>query len=483
MINLALKRIQAMQSYQPPLDGRAAYAGVLLDFNERTTDQAGRQRYPEYGNLAEDIGRYVGVARDHILVTNGSDQALDLVFRAFADVGDKVAVPEPSFAMFTQCARVQGNRIVPFSYQRYVKLRVICNPNNPTGSLTSLSAIESMAAAQPKTILLIDEAYAEFSGVSAIPLIEQYPNIIVTRTFSKAFGLAAVRIGYIVAAAQYIAELQKIRGPYDMNSAGVQAVRRALLQVDDMNAYVNEVMCVAKPLTELFFRRNGIPYLESQANFILFTPPNAKAVTATLEQHGYRLRPQHKPGIAGSIRVSIGTVLQMRGFINAYQQHVLKRPVKKLALLDRDGTLLHEPVGTEQIDNLKDVRILDDVIPALQKLVAAQYILVMVTNQDGLGTARFPQDRFDACQDYFINLLAKAGIHFEEVLICPHLQNEGCNCRKPKTALADELFSDYAIDYAQSFMCGDRATDKQFAQALGLTFYSQLSQTYVSQNR
>lgn len=474
MKNLTLKRIQQMSSYNPPLDGRAAYRGVLLDFNECTISTTGLQRYPEYGDLAEQVGSYVNVPDSSILVTNGSDQGIDIIFRAFVEVGDRVVLPEPSFAMFKQCADIQGASIL-HQIEPNTRLIVICNPNNPTGSLTSLLAIEQLANTNPNTIILIDEAYAEFSGVTAIPFIERYPNIIVTRTFSKAFGLASVRMGYIVANSVYIQELKKIMGPYDLNSAGVMAVRTALADTTYVTTYVQEVMQQAKPLVELFFRKNGITYYPSQANFVLFKPDQAEQVAERLEKNGYRLRPQRHPSIAGTLRVSIGTVQQMRQFINVYQQVILQRQPQRFALLDRDGTLVHEPEATEQLDDVKAVRLLPGVIPTLQRLQTKGYLLVMVSNQDGLGTAAFPQAKFDACQQLITQLCKNAGITFEQVLLCPHLPAEDCACRKPKTGLIDELWCDYAVDYAASFMSGDRATDRQLADALGVTFYQSLN--------
>ncbi|MBI4407442.1 MAG: histidinol-phosphatase [Candidatus Kerfeldbacteria bacterium] len=474
MKNLVLKRIQQMCSYNPPLDGRAAYRGVLLDFNERTIATTGLQRYPEYGDLAEQVGNYVQVPGSSILVTNGSDQGIDLIFRAFVEVGDGVVLPEPSFAMFKQCADIQGACIVR-QIKPNTKLIVICNPNNPTGALTPLLTIEALAKTNPNTIILIDEAYAEFSGVTAIPLMTQYPNIIVTRTFSKAFGLASVRMGYIVANSTYIQELKKIMGPYDLNSAGVTAVRVALADTSYVTSYVQEVMQQAKPLVELFFRKNSIEYYPSQANFVLFKPDQAEHVAQRLEQAGYRLRLQRHPSIAGTLRVSIGTVPQMRRFINVYQQVILQRQPQRIALFDRDGTLVYEPESTKQLDDVKDVRLLPGVIPALQGLQAQGYLLVMVSNQDGLGTVAFPQVKFAACQELIIQHCKAAGVTFAEVLICPHLPTADCTCRKPKTGLIDALFCDYAVDYVATFLCGDRPTDRQCADALGITFYPSLT--------
>ena len=168
MKNLALQRIKEMKSYNPPLSGRRAFSGILLDFNERTLSPSLKvqksiqqllksnklQLYPEYGDLEGKLACYVGVNKDQIMITNGSDQAIDLIFRTFTDAGDSVIIPTPSFAMFSQSAQIVGNKILRPLYPKQnlsfpleevvgmindsVKLIVICNPNNPTSTPISI---------------------------------------------------------------------------------------------------------------------------------------------------------------------------------------------------------------------------------------------------------------------------------------------------------------------------------------------------------
>lgn len=500
MENLALIRIQKMKPYTPPLNGRLAYKGLLLDFNERTQPPPSKvvlaleefiksqkfQMYPEYFGLEKKIADYAGVSEDQIMTTNGSDQGIDIIFRTFTEKGDKVIIPAPSFTMFLQCAQIVGNEIVKPLYRKddltfpfeevlaeideRTKLIVLCNPNNPTGTTISIDTIEKIARKAKGAIVYVDEAYFEFSKITAVSLMKKYANIIITRTLSKSFGLASLRIGYVAARTEYIAEMMKIRGPYDVNIAAYYAAYAALENREGMEDYVKDVMWNAKPLVEKFFDENNIPYFPSRSNFILFRPNDAENVMNTLSANGVLIRPQNKQNIENTLRVSIGTPNQMKKFIGIYKNSVLKKSARKCAFLDRDGTLIFEPQDNFQIDSLAKLKILDGVIKGLKKLKSMDYSLIMVSNQDGLGTPLFLQENFDAPQEKMLAAFRKNGIIFDEVLICPHFPNEACNCRKPKTGLVEEFLRTAKVDKTASFICGDRNSDRQFAQNVGLRF-------------
>jgi imidazoleglycerol-phosphate dehydratase/histidinol-phosphatase len=140
---------------------------------------------------------------------------------------------------------------------------------------------------------------------------------------------------------------------------------------------------------------------------------------------------------------------------------------RRILFLDRDGTL-NEETPEEQIDSLEKVRLMPAVVPALLDLKSAGFAFVMVTNQDGLATATFPQDRFDRAHRFILELFASQGIEFDAVCICPHFLREGCDCRKPKTGMVREFLAANAIDRSRSFMIGDRDTDMEFAANLGV---------------
>jgi len=140
---------------------------------------------------------------------------------------------------------------------------------------------------------------------------------------------------------------------------------------------------------------------------------------------------------------------------------------RRILFLDRDGTL-NEETADEQIDSLEKVRLMPDVIRALLDLKAAGFAFVMVTNQDGLGTPSFPQERFDHAHRYILELFASQGIEFEAVCICPHFKREDCDCRKPRLGMLKEFLAAQTIDKSRSYMIGDRDTDMEFAVNLGV---------------
>lgn len=505
MKNLALERIQKMKTYNPPLNGRSKFDGLLLDFNERTikpTDnvinalrnflQEDRlQTYPEYGQLEKKLAQYVGVNKDQIMITNGSDQGIDLIFRTFTEAGDTVIIPTPSFAMFYQSAQIAGNRILrplyikrglSFPFEELsgmindsVKLIVICNPNNPTGTLIAINDIEKIVQKARNAIILVDEAYFEFSNVTAVPLIKKYPNIIIVRTLSKAFGLASLRIGYVIANDEYIQELRKIRGPYAINMLAYVAASSSLDDKQDIDRYVEKVMKKSKPMIEEFFIKNKIPFYPSSANFILFKPKDSGSVEKTLRDNGILLRRQDKPTIENTLRLSIGTVTQMKKFIGIYNRRIIRKSKtnnNKYAFIDRDGTLIFEPQDAYQIDSIEKLKILDGVIKGLKELIKRNYQLVMVTNQDGLGTSSFPKDNFQEPQEKMLKMFENEDIKFKKIFICPHLPSANCSCRKPKIGFIEELIDVNKINKDSSFVCGDRSTDKEFAKNLGVKFIS-----------
>lgn len=332
-----------MRRYDPPLEQRAKFQGLRLDFNERLAplpekvvravkefDPQKLMLYPSYGDLVGKIANYAGVDEDNLMITNGSDQGMELIFRTFVAFGDFVIIPAPSFAMFYQVAQVLGAKILKPQYKsdgsfpleevlqllkQKPRLLIICNPNNPTGTLISLSEIEIILKCAGDTIVYIDEAYFEFSGVTAVKLIKKYSNLFITRTFSKAFGLAALRIGYIMSCAKNINEMMKVRGPYDVNQMAKVAVQASLDCQQDVQQYCEEVMKRAKPMVEKFFREKRIEFLPSGANFIYFIEP-FENFSAALEENGILIRPQ----AGGYARVTIGTIFQMKKFIQIFNK-------------------------------------------------------------------------------------------------------------------------------------------------------------------
>jgi imidazoleglycerol-phosphate dehydratase/histidinol-phosphatase len=144
----------------------------------------------------------------------------------------------------------------------------------------------------------------------------------------------------------------------------------------------------------------------------------------------------------------------------------------KVAFVDRDGSLIYEPPDTKQVDSVELLQILPNAIDGLKKLISQDYKLVMVSNQDGLGTKSFPYKNFEKPQSKFLEALKREGIVFYKIFICPHFNKDRCDCKKPKIGLIKRFLKEEPIDYSKSLMVGDRQSDKEFAKNVGIKFYS-----------
>ncbi|TVZ38292.1 histidinol-phosphate aminotransferase [Alteromonadaceae bacterium 2753L.S.0a.02] len=330
------QHIAAMGAYKPPLDGRDPKEHLLLDFNERTlpvsvaVQQAlvdyisdGRlQMYPAYGDIVEHIAAYANVAPAQVMITNGSDQGIDLIIRSACREGDEAIIPSPSFAMYLQCAKVENLEIHQPQYTREkgfplqevlslindnTRVITIANPNNPSGTLVSRDDIVAIAKSAPEAVILVDECYYEYASVTVADLVAQYPNIVITRTFSKTWGIPSLRLGYIIAAKENILALLNVRGPYDINQLAIVAIRAALQNLDSVESYVDEVMQISKPLLEDFLESHAIDYWPSGGNFIwaFFDDPNT--VEQGLVAKGILVRPKADSEGRVGLRITLGT--------------------------------------------------------------------------------------------------------------------------------------------------------------------------------
>lgn len=285
--------------------------------------------YPELysHSLLAPLGDYLGVPADHVLVTNGSDDALALVCNTFLNPADEVVVPMPTYTHFLVFAQAKGGKIVnvryddPFEPQverilhaisPRTKVVYLVSPNNPTGSVFLPEEVERILDHAPHAVVIVDEAYHEFYGQSVVDLVRTRPNLVVTRTFSKSFGMAGLRIGYLAAMPELVGELKRLFNPKSVNVLGQIAARAALADRDYLRDYVAEVTA-AKPLVVDFLRAHGIPARTTPANYILFRPEDARVFCRQLASVGVYVRDRSTiPQCEGYIRMSIGTVAQMR---------------------------------------------------------------------------------------------------------------------------------------------------------------------------
>jgi len=343
------KNILEMNRFSAPIDNRTNQENLLLDFNEKTTspspkvkealkdfiEKGGLNLYSSVNRLTKKIAKYSNVGENEVMVTNGSYQAIDIIFRSLLKEGDKVIIPKPAFDVFDQCANMQGAEIKEVHYKsdgtfpldeilsnidETVKLVVICNPNNPTGTSVLKIDIEKILKKSKTTTALVDEAYFEFCGLSCCDLIDKYPNLIITRTFSKAFGLASLRAGYMISNETNIKELSKLRSPFDVNMLAQVAASVALDDLEYMNQYTTEVMHKSKPMLEYFFIKNQIPFYPSASNFLFVKIKDPINMYEKLKEKGIFVSPKCGKEIGEGIRVSVGNVEQTKQFILACQE-------------------------------------------------------------------------------------------------------------------------------------------------------------------
>lgn len=470
------KALQNIKPYVPPLDGRRGYQGLLLDFNEKIDmPTSADATYPEYSELESAVAAYAGVNTNQVLISAGSGSAIDTVFRTYCESGDKVVIPQPSFSLLTLAASLAGASIkspaydpatgaYPFSEvmkeAKGAKIIIVCNPNNPTGTAVEAADIKKLATTFKNSLILVDEAYFEYSKISAISLIAKFPNVVVLRTFSKAFGLAALRVGYVIAAPQVITDLQIVSNPYDIAMPSAVAATRALANTAPMERYSQTVMSVSKQLIEDFLVEYAIPFYPTSANFICFKPWATEVMYKRLLARQIMVRK-----VANNmLRVTLGPPEIVQKFITACKEILAEKPITQAAILDRDATLIFEPPESEQVDDIKLLKLLPSVTAGLKKLQDAGYDLVMVTNQDGIGTRGYPRKGYVEVQSALISCLAQEGIRFKRVFVCPHMPADNCACRKPKLGLVSRYLA--GINKSTSLLIGDRQSDKLMADRL-----------------
>src|SRR5580704_3652813 len=246
--------VEKMRAYNPPLEGRTKK--LRLDFNENPIGCSPKVRkalakltsaeicsYPEQETVRLQMAKHFGVRPGELLLTNGTDEALHVIVSTFVEPGDGVLLVEPTYAMYRFYSELAGARIVAPRYDAEMcftwntvlaelrkgpRVFFLPNPNSPTGNLLTKPELRRILIAAPRTMVVIDEAYFEFSGVTVIPWIRRYANLIVTRTFSKTCGLAGLRLGCIFVNRELAASMRKSQSPYPVNAAALVAAEAAM---------------------------------------------------------------------------------------------------------------------------------------------------------------------------------------------------------------------------------------------------------------
>jgi histidinol-phosphate aminotransferase len=305
-------------------------------------------RYPGLytRRLREALAEYAGVRPEEIVTGCGSDDVIDSAIRAFAEPGESLAYSDPTFSMIPVFAKVNGIVPVPVPFTPSLDIdpsallatnaRVIyvCAPNNPTGTAPSPAAIDRVIERAPG-IVILDEAYAEFSGAGRVADGPRHKRLLVTRTLSKAFGMAGFRIGYGAGSAALIHEIEKVRGPYKENAPGERAAACAVREDVD---WMRELAARAVEIRERFaarLRERGFDPIPSAANFILVPIAHATTVASVMRERGIAVRPYPAlRGIGDAVRITMAPWATMERVLDALvaargtvqQEHVMHTP-------------------------------------------------------------------------------------------------------------------------------------------------------------
>ena len=331
--------VSRMRAYHPPLEGRDGK--LRLDFNENTIGcsplarrairnltSAAVSMYPEQESVRREMAKFFGVHADELLLTNGTDEALHLIVDTFVEPDDAVLLVEPTFAMYRFYSELAGARIQALRYDAAMKFPMkallatlrgaprvffLANPNNPTGGVLRPAELRRILSAAKKTLVVVDEAYFEFSGITILPWIRRCNNLVVTRTFSKAAGLAGLRLGCIFAHRSIAHHFRKAQSPYPVNVAALVAARATMRDRNFLRHTLREFRRSRKELKR-GLAKLGIPFFPSAANFVLlFLGDRAKDVVAALARQGTLIRDRSNDfGGAGYVRITFGTLSQAR---------------------------------------------------------------------------------------------------------------------------------------------------------------------------
>src|SRR5882724_1366770 len=326
------------KTYEPPAEGREGK--IRLDFNENTAGCSpvvlralakltGKQlaMYPEVLKGTAKLARYFGVAQEELVLTNGGDDALRVFFDAFVDKGSRILICEPTFPMYRYYAEIYGARIDVCRYDGEMRFPLedvlralkkkprvffLANPNNPTGTLVPLPELKKILKAAPRTAVVFDEAYAEYSGLTTAPWIRKHANLFVARTFSKAAGLASLRLGGVIARRDSLELVRRAMPPYPINLAGLVGAVAAVGDRKTMHGHVLEILNTREWFTKEL-RTLGVRTFPSAGNFLLANfGPKGPVLFAQLEKRGILLRERTKAIAPGFVRIGIGAREEMR---------------------------------------------------------------------------------------------------------------------------------------------------------------------------
>jgi histidinol-phosphate aminotransferase len=325
--------VLGLKSYRSP---SAGLTGLNLNMNENTAGCSPRvyrklasltaedvSRYPHRDHCEELVARLLGVSPDQVVLTNGVDEGLHLVCETYLREEDEAILVVPTFGMYAIYIQATGAKIITvpmhedFSFPideiiariaPRTRMIALANPNNPSGTVAESRDLLRLVESAPNTAVLIDEAYFEFYGQSVLAGISKYDNLFIARTFSKAYGLAGLRVGVLIGRTNQMEMVRRVSSPYNVNAAALAALPVALSDQAYVADYLRQVI-EGRLRVQQFFAENGLHHWPSHANFVLVrVGPKYRKFIQALQQRGILVRDRNSdPGCAGCVRITIGT--------------------------------------------------------------------------------------------------------------------------------------------------------------------------------
>ena len=340
--------IAGLSPYHSPIVSRA---GLSLDLNEsmagcsprvlarlRSLSAAEVSLYPQREVGERLVANFLRVAPEQVLLTNGMDEALSLLFATYLGPSDELLFADPTFVMYPMLGQALGARVVRLQSGEDMALPVadllahvsprtrmiaIANPNNPTGLAASRADLLRIAESAPDAAVLIDEAYFEFCGETLIPDLARHSNLFIARTFSKAYGLAGLRLGVLIGAAEQIGYMRRLGLPFNVNSVALACLEEALADQSFVSDHVAQVKQGRERLEQLFDEL-GLRFWPSRTNFVLVrVDATAKTFVESMQRRGILVRDSSSnPGCDGCVRITVGTPKQMDGVLQAIREAI-----------------------------------------------------------------------------------------------------------------------------------------------------------------
>lgn len=350
-------RIRAGLDGLKPYTIDEAFMPIRLDANERPEDLPPRvrdelavrlaalpaNRYPEIGQrrLRQVLAADLGLKVENIAVGNGSSEVLAALCHVFGGAGRKIVFPAPSFSMYPIYCKLADSVPAPVGLDaafalppaavldaarhEQAGLVILCNPNNPTGTVMPLAAVEEVAAGAACPVV-VDEAYCEFYGESAMGLLGRYPNLVIVRTFSKAYGLAAARVGYAAGGPELMSLVNKVMLPYHVNAFSLAAAEVAIALKNEFAPGIARIVAERERLAAALAAVPGVTVVPSRTNFLLLRADGAGDLAGRLAAGGIGVRDfSAAPGLEGCLRVTVGTATENDAFLAAVNEFYTRR--------------------------------------------------------------------------------------------------------------------------------------------------------------